>query len=663
MFIKGANVFSNFTETVSVGSVKNILDGVDWYIVSSLRGKNLVKDSGVTSTNKWVEDGAESLNTYPGQIRETSITDQHRIYQSGIYIENPDVYYTLSLRIRQGTGSARKYFKLMMNNNQQFGFSNFAIFDIESGSGGTVFSTGSAIETQSISDDGDGWYRCWIQGKSLGPGNCYIALNIVDNDGSTISYTGTGSTYYEVDEVQFEITPSGSPAPTSYEETGQDYSLYNALIDQKGNGLHMKFPSGDYYNGNTNDPIFINHVIGYDHVWFPGVTGNYLAVPDSAPLSITGDIEIQLFIEPDSWTPSSAQVPLSKDGAGSYRTVLNTDGTVGITVDGVFGYISTVAPGFNKGNGQWLKFTLDVDNGGGNSVAQIFTGGSDITSASWAQLGSDITSTTTSFADTTGQLYLGQRANGLQMFAGSIYRAIIKDGIDGTVVFDFSASDWEVNEYSMIENSVNAAEVTMSRSATGYRTLYVDQPMFAFATDDFMYADANDLFNIGTDKPFSAIAVFRGQPDNGSLQSVFGSREGTTQEGWAIYLGNATNTFVAVDANGGSPGDSVTITGSWAQHAVGLTYNRSVASQYDGEVEVVYNGTGSGSPETFTSHSQFVSTDQLRIGAYGKTLGSTPGYFADVAFIGAAIKRGKNLSDKEFRVIASALIAKNKGEI
>lgn len=203
---------------------------------------------------------------------------------------------------------------------------------------------------------------------------------------------------------------------------------------------------------------------GAQYLDLPGTTNNYASTPDSAALSITGDIDIQALLAPNDWTPTAQNMPVSKQG-GSYRTSIGTDGKISITVDGVKDYWSTVASGLTDGEANWIRWTLDVDNGAGGSVARIYTGGTGA-SPSWSQLGADITHTSTvSFTDNTSALIIGGRNTSQFMFAGKIYRLIIKSGIGGTTVFDFDPSVAQPGDTSLTESSSHAATVTLTGTA------------------------------------------------------------------------------------------------------------------------------------------------------------------------------------------------------
>jgi hypothetical protein len=210
-----------------------------------------------------------------------------------------------------------------------------------------------------------------------------------------------------------------------------------------------------------------------------GVTSNYASSPDSAALSITGDIDIRVRLAMNDWTPSASQMFVAKDvGADSNRSWqfnVQASGRPSFawspTGTGA-GYIQVTcseavpAADFEI---KWVRVTLDVDDGSGNRVIRFFTSEDG---ATWTQLGTTTTTAgTASIADTTAAVEIGSVSNGgAQPFAGRIYRVQIRNGIDGTIVFDADFTKPAKLAASFTEDSANGATVTINTSGdTGAR--------------------------------------------------------------------------------------------------------------------------------------------------------------------------------------------------
>ena len=172
----------------------------------------------------------------------------------------------------------------------------------------------------------------------------------------------------------------------------------------------------------------------------PGVSGNDATTPDSAAVSITGDIDLRARIAPTDWTNTAGtQEIIAKSATDSsqfsYLLRLNSDGTLTFywSSDGsaLLNGTSTVATGFVDGTTHWIRATLDVNNGAAGRDIRFYTSDDGII---WTQLGATVTQgTATSIFDGTASLRVGMRntaSNGV--FTGRIYYAEIRTGFDGT---------------------------------------------------------------------------------------------------------------------------------------------------------------------------------------------------------------------------------------
>lgn len=212
-----------------------------------------------------------------------------------------------------------------------------------------------------------------------------------------------------------------------------------------------------------------------------GVAGNYASAPDSAPLSITGDITLIAQAMLTDWTPGTAMCLIGKEAGDpqrSYWMEIDTGGTISISwtttgsIASVLTMTSTVAITVTDLASKWVQATLDVDNGSGSRVAKFYVSDDGVT---WVQLGTTVTTAgATSIADTTAVLSVGARGSGggQRMVTGNIMRARILNGYDGagSVVFDANFATAAKLATSFTESSSNAATVTINTSgATGAR--------------------------------------------------------------------------------------------------------------------------------------------------------------------------------------------------
>ena len=200
-----------------------------------------------------------------------------------------------------------------------------------------------------------------------------------------------------------------------------------------------------------------------DGLVLKGYTGQNASTPDSAALSITGDIDLRVKVALDDWTPTTPSGSfMFKDAGGLNRSFIfdiEADGTPKLNFYWGTGAVnslkqSTVNVSIADGTVKWLRVTLDVDNGAGGHDVAFYT--SDDGSA-WTQLGATVTTAgTTSIVDNTASVIIGN------LLFGTVHRAIVKDGIDGTTVFDADFDAQAPETTSFAESSSNAATVTVN---------------------------------------------------------------------------------------------------------------------------------------------------------------------------------------------------------
>lgn len=179
----------------------------------------------------------------------------------------------------------------------------------------------------------------------------------------------------------------------------------------------------------------------------PGISGNYVNAPDSAALSITGDIDIRVKVAIDDWDVLLRPIVSKWAGSGQRSYMLRhsssqarrlsflwtANGSTAITTN------ATVDVPFANGEAGWIRVTLDVDNGAVGNDVKFYTSSDGTT---WTQLGTTVTTVgTTSIFDGTGTLRIsGEDETAGREIAGQIYYAEVRNGINGTIVAAFDAT-------------------------------------------------------------------------------------------------------------------------------------------------------------------------------------------------------------------------------
>ena len=327
------------------------------------------------------------------------------------------------------------------------------------------------------------------------------------------------------------------------------YSGTGALLDLSGNAHHAQL--GSTAGADSNDPLPLGGLTTFGtveskYIYLPGSAGNYLSTPDSAALSITGDIDIRVAVAMSDWTPSGSQVLVAKfaESVGDgYEFYVRSDGLLAFSWEDAVGTISTklstVVPTIADGALLLIRATLDVNNGAVGHDVKFFTKTSTeataradaLSNSGWTQLGATVTTAvTTSIKDGTPALNIGREDAGTSFFlSGKIYAAVIKSGIDGTTVFDLDPSVAVEPYATFAEQSSNLATVTINRSATGRTTEVVDRPLFLAGPDDDFRLVASDV-NFGTG-PFTVAVCYRSY-DSGAATPVHAGNGNGGTTGW-----------------------------------------------------------------------------------------------------------------------------------
>lgn len=167
-------------------------------------------------------------------------------------------------------------------------------------------------------------------------------------------------------------------------------------------------------------------------------SGGRVEIADRVSLRLTGDLEIIAKIACSDYKLGS-QTIVSKFGASGnygYNLFVNTSGYLGfwISPDGIVSNLvklSTEPIPVIDGADIWVKCVFDADNGAASSAVDFYTSSNGVL---WVKLGETVLyNEIVSIYPSTSNLHIGVRGNS-EPFFGKIYRVVIKNGINGTVV-------------------------------------------------------------------------------------------------------------------------------------------------------------------------------------------------------------------------------------
>ena len=418
-----------------------------------------------------------------------------------------------------------------------------------------------------------------------------------------------------------------------------------------GTALDAQFGSSP--TSNTNEPLTLAHN-GTNYLYLPGSASNYASVPDSAALSITGDIEFQFRLAADDWTPSVAFLLCNKaSGAATdfaWSIQINTAGTVTFrwSADGTtrIDKNSTVALTATDGQPLWVRVTLDVDNGASGNDVKFFQAAdsSDVPTA-WTQVGSTVTTAgVTSIFDSGQELRVGGENGALAAnLAGKLYRARILNGIGGTVAFDanFTTGITSGGQTSFTESSSNAATVTINRSTSGRKSVAVVRPVWLLGTDDFFEVADNDLLDFTNAQDFTLVSVIRAWGTTAD-DTIIAKKTSTAAATVGYALEMSTSSATTGRLSDGTTQHSPTATTRTAGALTVLSLVRSGST-----LTAYHNGTA-GTPVTISATGTFANAEVMRL---GRLSGAGTNYL-DAELVAAMVFR-RALSATELTQIAT----------
>lgn len=303
-------------------------------------------------------------------------------------------------------------------------------------------------------------------------------------------------------------------ADTGVTVTGQGVSTW---ADQSGNGRDL------LQGTDASRPPYLSYSASAGkYLYLPGVAGNYASTPDSVAASITGDIELQIRLSLNDWTPAAAMSVLSKADSNTTRSYYMTvnattgtlvmssspDGTAGSQVSGT----SSAAPTVSDGQAIWLRVTLDVNDGSGNRVYKFYTAvDSDTVPTSWSQLGTTQTvAGATTIHDNASVVEIGSVIAGTaQVAAGKVYRALIYSGFSdagGTLKVDFNPDLDASDASTSFASSATGETWTVNKGASGLIAYLVGTPWLmgngtshSMATGAFVLDQPCTIYTVGKD--------------------------------------------------------------------------------------------------------------------------------------------------------------------
>ncbi|MFD3498777.1 hypothetical protein [Streptomyces sp. NPDC058678] len=259
----------------------------------------------------------------------------------------------------------------------------------------------------------------------------------------------------------FELLVDGAwiPVPT-YERGGivvehgrpdmgsqTDPGSLQVVINNRDGRFSPRNPESDLFGKigrNTRGRLSVPGTVSY--LELDGNPANYASTPDHASLDITGDLDLRWEGEA-SWYDSDGHILIGKWGAAGIRSyhLRLQDGSLYLHVatDGILGNVASwELPALPKRAA--LRGTVDVNNGAGGHTFRLYW--AESIAGPWTQIGEDVSgSGTLTITSASSPLTIAPEqldvAIPRRAMAGRVYKAEVRNGIDGTIVAapDFTA--------------------------------------------------------------------------------------------------------------------------------------------------------------------------------------------------------------------------------
>ena len=297
-------------------------------------------------------------------------------------------------------------------------------------------------------------------------------LDLAAELGLSGTWTDITSYVYQRDDPAPVTITRGRPDEAAQTEVAQAAFQVN---NRSGDFTPLN-PSGAHYGQiGRNTPVRFSVPAQAVHLRLEDDTASYASTPDSAGLSITGDTEIQLDLQPSTYAATILAAKYDDSGAErSWLLELLADGTVTFSwsADGTTLLSATSTAVLPLGRIA-LKVTLDVNNGAAGNTVTFYTAAT--IAGSWTQLGDAVTQAgTTSVFDSTAAVTIGHPASWSGTtpgMSGRVYAFRLLSGIAGTTEAspDFTAQSDGATSFADAQANTWTVHGTAAVSGRSYR--------------------------------------------------------------------------------------------------------------------------------------------------------------------------------------------------
>lgn len=413
------------------------------------------------------------------------------------------------------------------------------------------------------------------------------------------------------------------------------------MVNRGTGGAALNATYGSAAGVDTNDPQFLPHT-GTNYLYLPGVTGNAQGA-HSAAMNLAGDQEIVFRCQPFALGTSVGLVTRTN----SYRVLC--DGTDSSKLQ--FGLYNgaSVTQGSSAtgiliaGTTRWYKVTRATSTG----LVSFFWAPDQPTEPTvWTAAGTATVLAGQAVISATTATEIGSRDNNTGGFLqGAFYRAIIRDGVAGTTVFDADFTTGITSGAQASFTATTGQTVTINRATSGRKAVAVVQPVLLFGTNDYLEVADNDLLDFSAADSFTVLTVVRqwATPVTGGAHIGKRNTAGTGPR-WGMISG-PTNTPSIVFHDGTTSGQA----GGPAAVTLGTLAVFAGVVDRSTQRNTAYANNTAGTPINIAAIGSVANALPLRIGVVSDAVAG----INDMELVAAAVWR-RALTANEIATIAAA---------
>jgi len=450
-----------------------------------------------------------------------------------------------------------------------------------------------------------------------------------------ISIATSGLTWSASSSTWTVVYPSVNTTNRSLDLQGQTIGTFNYTVANSNAGLTITSAANfaTAFNIGTGRALLITAGVtltspsftltgtSNGYIYAPG--DNYMAsAPDSAALSITGDMDFRQRMSFDTLAPTGSMRIAGKYSGTTQRTwrcyldnaaKLNLDmSTTGADSSVAIASASLTSAGLSAGTTYWIRFTRKQSDG---SVKFYYAADNASMPSSWTQIGTTQTATTSALFDSTALLTIGGEQGLTNPMPGRYYWSQLRNNIldDGTgIQFDANFANKTVGADTFTESSSNAATVTMNGlsvygdgrlqivSGTGGTKAFISKPSGGAITG-VDYLKIQDIHMV---QPLNFFTGANCTNVSGNSGIRFGST-GTYKHVQSVASTSATNTITATFSTATTAGNLLIAhvttsgtTGGGVTAPSGMT--QALSATGGSNVGYIYYKIATGSETSFT---------------------------------------------------------------